>query len=329
MIRTEGEDEPLVACATMQAVFPFIVGSGRSGTTLVQAIFDQHPELATTHESHFVAPLAKHRRRYEKGAGFDVDRFLDDLFGDPNFRRLGIDRADLAADFSLHAPADYSGAVRVVFERFATDHGKPRYADKTPGYVVHIPLLASVFPEARFLHIIRDGRDVGLSYMETSWGPSDLPAAALYWRTRVGAGRAAGARLGQARYREVRYEDLVADPGPVIRSLCPFFDLDFRPEMLEYFKAADEFTATTPDPGVHSRLALPPTKGLRDWRSQMASRDVEVFEALAGGLLSDLGYDRVTEKVPWRARVAAIGAWIRWQALRGSTILRRMVPMMR
>lgn len=308
----------------MQGVFPFLVGSGRSGTTLFQAIFDQHPDLATTHESHFIAPMGKQRARYEAASSFDVARFLEDLYANANFRRLGIDRAELASDLEAAPPDGFASAVRTVFARFAADHGKPRYADKTPGYVIHIPLLADLFPEARFLHIIRDGRDVALSYMETNWGPKDLPAAALYWRSRITAGQAAGAQLGPDRYREVRYEDFLADPESIIRSLCPFFDLDFRPEMLEYFQKADEFVATTADPGVHSRLALPPTQGLRDWRSQMEPGDVAVFEALAGNLLDELGYELATDRSSPMAKVAAGKAWVRWQALRLTVLTERL-----
>src|SRR5205809_595320 len=83
-------------------------------------------------------------------------------------------------------------------------------------------------PESRFVHLIRDGRDVGLSIREMSWGPSKMPALAEFWAKRIRTGRSEGARLGGARYLELRYEDLVEGPVRELRRVCAFLDLDFR-----------------------------------------------------------------------------------------------------
>ncbi len=176
--------------------FAFFVGSGRSGTTLYRNIFDSHSELAMTHEAHFVVPIVRNRRRYE-GDGFDVARFVDDLYRNPNFRRQGLDRVDVEAALAAAPPEDTAAAVRTVFSTYAARHGKRRYGDKTPGYVTGIGLLADVFPESRFVHIIHDGRDVALGYLDRDeWGPSTLADAAFYWASRVRRGQASGRQLG-------------------------------------------------------------------------------------------------------------------------------------
>jgi hypothetical protein len=244
-------------------IFPFVVGCSRSGTTLLRALLDAHPLLAVPPESHFVlAPDPRVlRRALRRGPWFG----------------LGIEPPDLRG-------LDVADAVRAVFAAYGAAHGKPRYADKTPHYVSHLPLLAERFAEARFVHVVRDGRDVALSLLEVLWGPHDLEGAALQWRRRVLEGRAAG--LGPGRYRELRYEALVADPEHELRALAAWLELPYDPAMLD----AARRPAAVPYPEHHGRLALAPTPGLRDWRREMSQADAARFEAVAGDALAGLGY---------------------------------------
>jgi len=240
-------------------IFPFVVGCSRSGTTLLRALLDAHPLLAVPPESHFaVLPRLRLRR-------------------DPWFRLWDIDPPDLRG-------LGVADAVRAVFAAYAAAHGKPRYADKTPHYVSHLPLLADRFPEARFVHVVRDGRDVALSLLEVPWGPDDLEGAALHWRRRVLEGRAAG--LGPARYRELRYEALVADPERELRGLAAWLELPYDPAMLDPARRP----VAMPYPEHHHRVALAPTPGLRDWRREMSAADAARFQAVAGDALAELGY---------------------------------------
>ncbi|MGH2652578.1 MAG: sulfotransferase family protein [Actinomycetota bacterium] len=288
-------------------VFPFFVGCGRSGTTLFRAIFDSHPDLAIPGESHFIVHLAPNGRRYESGARFDVEAFLADLLPHPRFRLWGLGDHQVRLALQERPPRTLPDAIRTVFATYATAEGKARYGDKTPGYVSHLSRLASLFPEARFVHIVRDGRDVALSYLDVSFGPATAEGAALHWRRLVERGRRAGAPLGADRYVEVRYEDLLDDPEATIRSLCDFIHLEFHPLMLRYPERAAEVARGSAFPEAHGRLALPPTKGLRDWRTQMTVKDVTSFELLAGDLLTDLGYELAGERpgVGARARTRA------------------------
>ena len=195
-----------------KASFPFVVGCSRSGTTLLRAMLDAHPALAVPPESHFaLAPSVRALRRA--------------LRRDPWFALWGIEAPD------LHG-LGCADAVRAVFAAYAAARGKPRYADKTPHYVSHLPELAARFPEAQFVHVVRDGRDVALSLLEVPWGPDTLEDAARHWRRRVLEGRDAG--LPPDRYRELRYEALVADPERELRALAPWLGLEYAAAMLAY-----------------------------------------------------------------------------------------------
>ncbi len=307
-------------------VFPIFVGSGRSGTTLFRNVFDSHSDLAMTHEAHFVAPLARRRKVYETPAGLDAEALVADLYDNPNFVRQGLDRTAVCSALDSSGAATYADAVRTVFALYAEEHGKSRYGDKTPGYVVQLELLGRLFPEARFVHIIRDGRDVAMAYLDRDeWGPSSLADAAHYWKSRVGRGRRAGKELGPARYREVRYEDMVDDPETVTRELCDFLGLEFESEMLDFHRRGSDFAAGTKHPEAFRNLSKPITKGMRDWRSQMARDDVALFEAIAGDLLADCGYEVTGTGRGFGLRARALWASTAWQAKR---IGARLGPLM-
>lgn len=290
-------------------VFPFLVGSARSGTTLLRVMLDSHPVLAIPGESHFIDGMAAKKDRYERPNGFATDLFLDDLWRSSRFRLWGLQRDDLSDLLHGVAGLDLADALRCVYRAYAWQHDKHRYGDKTPRYVLHMDALAELFPEARFVHIIRDGRDAALSMLDMDWrGVPTLTEAARFWRDRVKTGRRVGKELGPDRYREVRYEALIADPEDSLRSVCHFIDLDFDDAMLRYYERGDGLLASTRSPHTHQGVHRPPTKGLRDWRSTMSPAELELFEVIAGDLLSELGYERAcpAPSASTKARVTTV-----------------------
>lgn len=250
-------------------------------------MLDSHPALAIPPESYFVTELAQ---RWPPGAPFSWEDYVESLSAHDRFRRWGLPEDALHGDGA--GPATFADAVRSTFAAYARTKGKERYGDKTPRYVQDVEMLAALLPEARFVHVIRDGRDVALSFLEREWGPKTIEEAARRWRKRVTAGRRAGRALGATRYLEVRYESLVARPEAELERVCSLVDLDPAPEMLRYYERAGEIVAGTKYPAQHSSLAAPPRRGLRDWRSTMPAADVQTFERVAGGLLEELGYER-------------------------------------
>jgi hypothetical protein len=269
-------------------VFPFVVGCSRSGTTLLRAMLDSHPELAIPGESHFIPELwgSFGRKRWSRRRARELH---DTLRGHPRFEKWQLADDDVVA--ALEGARGFPDAIRGLYRGCARARGKPRYGDKTPDYVDHISLLAEFFSEARFVHLIRDGRHVALSLVDVPFGPDTLPSAATYWADKVRAGRRAGGAAGTRRYLEVRYEELVRDPGSSLKEVSAFIDLPFDPAMLRYTERSDEVVAAALRPDVHSRVAEPPTEGVRDWRRDLSPDDAAHLTALIGDLLEELGYE--------------------------------------
>jgi len=298
--------------------FLFIVGRGRSGTTLVRAMLTSHSDLAIPPETHFIVPLSRDPR-INSGGRLDVTALCRRLFNQPGFVGLGLSSDDVLSALEHPSVQTFPDAIRTVFAMYAGKEGKTRYGDKTPIHVLHIDVLADLFPEAKFIHMIRDGRDVSLSYLDVEFGAENLWEGAIYWRRFVNQGRRAGASLPSHRYLEMRYEDLTADPQSQVRRLCEFANLEFQPSMLRYFEEAEKVGASD---AHHPNLHLPPTKGLRDWRRQMSYEESSMFEALAGDLLSELGYERAVPSPRLASRARARLEWTKVGARRMSHRLR-------
>ncbi len=157
------------------------------------------------------------------------------------------------------------------------------------------------------MHLIRDGRDVALSLSEVSWGPGDVQAAAAKWVDELGRARHRARRLAPGTYMELRYEDLVADPEPLLRGIADFVDLPWDPGMLSYHRGAEDRmkevirdfhplgggTITAEErQRQHELVSSPPSSSrVGRWRTEMSPEDREAFEAVAGKLLAELGYE--------------------------------------
>jgi len=304
----------------------FIVGCARSGTTLLQRMINAHSQIAITPECHWICRL------FEQGRGLTPDGvvtagliplLLEDLH--PRFARLNIGRQELLRLLESDRAVHYSSFVSSIFDLYGKAKGKELVGNKTPGCVRRIHTLKRLWPQARVIHLIRDGRDVCLSMINRplnnvnrgplyTWSQDPVTTAGLWWEWSVKLGRQAGNTLGCSLYHEMRYESLVARPADECRALCVFLGLPYEEAMLRFHEGRKKTASPTdakhawlPSAENESEFWLRPvTPGLRDWRSQMSREDTERFEAVAGGLLDELGYPRAIPRLqPERLEVAS------------------------
>jgi hypothetical protein len=287
--------------------FPFVVGSGRSGTTLLRLMLEQHPDLAIPPESYFPVSMRHREPRYRSSAGFDLDAFVTDLLGNVRFQDWGLSESTVRSALHGVEPIDWADAIRRTFALYAEKEGKPRYGDKTPWFIMRINELSELFPESRFVHLIRDGRDVALSLSEVSWGPGGVEESARKWVRDMGRARRRASRLRPGTYMEARYEDLVVDPEPIVRRVAEFVDLPWNDAMLAYHEGAEERMSEvirefrplgggiiTAEERVrqHELVAQPPSASrVGRWKAEMSPEQQEAFRSVAGKLLVELGYE--------------------------------------
>lgn len=267
----------------------FIVGAKRSGTTLLRELLRSHPHLAFEHETHFLPRFyrAYGDPRNDREARALARRILNLGW----IRAWGLD-LDPAA---LEHHRSFAGLVAALYARMAAEAGKRRWGDKTPDYAFEIPLLHELFPDAKIVHIYRDGRDVALSWLRAGTGPRNVYTAAEVWRRFVTTGRGAGASLPASSYKEVRYESLLSAPEETMRDLCRFLEEPFCEDVLR----------PAPQPLLGLRFSMlgkpqhppPPSReqivgsNAGKWRIAMRRTDRALFESVAGDLLEELGYE--------------------------------------
>jgi hypothetical protein len=263
----------------------FIVGSARSGTTLLRLMLNSHRAVAIPPESRFITQLWTGRDEVE------IDELMAKLDGNKRFQTWDLPIAAVKRELDGRSYARYAEVMEAAYCAYARAQGKRRWGDKTPRYVMHIPFLASLWPDARFIHLIRDGRNVALSYADVPFGPKNVAMAAKLWSDRVQVGLRDGRALGGKRYLEINYEDLVEDPEGETKDLCEFLHLDFDPGMLNYPEEAAG--AALPRAKLFNpHVTQPPKPQLRSWEESMPDDHVEIFEVVAGDVLSELGYGR-------------------------------------
>jgi hypothetical protein len=265
----------------------FIVGCPRSGTTLLRNLLRAHPHLTFPGESHFIP-------KFYKAYGNPPDartacQLATTILNLQWVRRWGLSLAP--TDFAHYR--SYAQMVVRLYEEWARQEHKPRWGDKTPQYVTDLPLLVTLFPGCKIVHIYRDGRDVALSWLRVNLGPANVFTAAMAWKYFVTAGRRAGTCLPPSTYREIRYETLLTQPQETLEQLCAFLDEPFCPDILTpnalLLPNRSRMLGKRSALNVSNAEIVSTHTGL--WQHQMSATDKILFESIAGDVLTALGYE--------------------------------------
>jgi hypothetical protein len=290
----------------------FIVGAPRSGTTLLQYMLRSHPALSLpTGESHFFIPLFRNAQKYgDLRQAENIRRVLqamqeqsaEFLHTDLHGLEFGIET--LTQEFLTEGRCTMRDIITCLFEKNAAGEGKRRWGDKTPYYVLHLTRLLEWWPNAQFIHIIRDGRDVALSMFarEHDFRTYNTYHAAKEWEKYVETGRNQGHLIPSTQYLELRYEDMISDQKAALQKICSFLGETYSDELLEFRKSGEA--------GKTPLLQKPVQKSNQDkWRHDMTPWQIRVFESAAGVTLRDSGYTLTTsgKRLPLPLR-----AFYRW-----------------
>ena len=284
----------------------FIVGCDRSGTTLLRQMLNQSPVLYITPETEFLVAAKKNEaiygdfaqphQRYFFIRDLQTNRATAKTF---TFPVLGLTVTEAEKAIAQITPTDFAGAAQAIFQAAARKKNKQRWGDKTPHQVQDISMLAEKFPNASFIHMIRDGRDVAMSMRKAGWLNGNFLKIAQYWQKQVESGINAAKSLpnSENRYFEVYYEQLIQQPEKTLKELCAWLDLEYTPQMLNYHHDATDSLQTE-----HLNLFelnQKPIDASRAyaWKSKLAKQDLADFESIAGSLLQKLGYEISGAKV--------------------------------
>lgn len=281
----------------------FIVARGRSGTTLLSRIFDTHPNVLIPLEARFlqyVYYFFKDIKCWDKAA---KDKLYEYISNFPE--KINIDNNKFKTNLeSLNQTANISSVIELIYLSTFSVNPKEEIimiGDKNPLYSLYIHNILKLYPQAKFIHLCRDYRDNILSfYNVTEIDFQTKNAALLAYRWRFYNKKILLAKEKHPnQFYTIRYEDLVKEPEKHIHLICQFLDIDFKPEMLSFYKNVDEYNEHTNASftKIHASLHQPMTTDKVDvWKSKLAKKDIIIADFITGKVGTQLGYKKIGVK---------------------------------
>jgi len=288
----------------------FIVGSGRSGTTLLRLILSGHSRIEIPPETWFILPLVRRFPLREPLKPEQVRAVAEVMTHNYRWPDMGIAADAFRAQAMSLAKPCLVDLIDIVYRHHLAAAGKPRIGDKTPPYIEIIPQLSALYPDAKFIHLLRDGRDVAISYIDLKW---QFPGCRCYERnfewTRALRFREAY-RNSKIDWKilDVTYEDLVREPEAVIRRICAFLGEEFEPRMLAWAERVDKVPER--ERVIHPRLAHPLSEAaVARWRTKLSGFECFIMEACLRRDLRRWGYRLRFSSRAWRPALVLTG-WL-------------------
>jgi len=271
----------------------FVVGCHRSGTNLLYNNLLSAGGFAVY--TGYVPIYKMLIPRFGTLAKIDNRRkIMETWLRSKGFRKSDLDPKELMSRaLSAQTGGDF---IRAVMETIARNQSVDRWAVYDPDNLLYIPRIKSDIPEALFIHIIRDGRDIALSlkkmggFRPLPWdrGSRSLLATALYWEWMVRKGRQFGSHF-PGDYIEVHYEELVRNPRSTLATLGEFLQHDLDYERIQ--NAVGRLKSNSSFLEEESQARANP---VQRWKEKLSNHDIAALEALVGPCLQEFGYPLTT-----------------------------------
>lgn len=305
----------------------FIVGANRSGTTLLRLILNAHSRIGIPDEiAYFNTHLAGKPIEQWRAPGLDkaaYEAFVERFLTRHSATLKLADHNTIQREVLECGPHDFRRPYQLAIEHWAHQHGKERWGEKTPGNLFYVDVIREMFPDVRFIHMVRDPRAGVASMNKTSFLADDAVINALNRRKYTQRGLALQARIAPTgTWMQVRYEDLVMEPEQVVRALCAFLGESFEPDMLSYHRDAERFMSQKAAGDFNRAATQPIVKSkMESWRAELIAQEVAAVEAICGDSMRELGYELVGPSVQpsTRADIALKWSYYRLQCWRHRT----------
>jgi hypothetical protein len=280
--------------------FFFVLGRPRTGTTLLRSLFDAHPNVQIPWECQFVLNLYPKYGKLEHWSTETLEQFYEELLEQWQFSAWNTDHEKLKTDLlACKGGNTYANICRVVYLNNISFYPKEDIrliGDKNPGYSIYPDRLKEIFPDARFIYILRDYRDNFHSIKNIDFELPIVSVVVYKWKHFYKKALQASKKYPDS-YRIVRYEDLVDEPEKNLVSLCEFLNLPYVPEVFDFYKMKPQAEQVYPEKILkkhHKSLFNPVNKSrIGLWKNSMTSRQVKIADHVAGKYAEMAGYERI------------------------------------
>ena len=295
--------------------FFFIIGRPRTGTTLLRSLFDAHPNVQIPWECQFILNLYPKYGKLEHWNPGTLEHFYADLLKQWQFSAWNIDHDKLQADLqACDGETSYAKICQVVYLNHISFYPKEEIkliGDKNHGYTIYTERLLKLFPDAKFVYILRDYRD---NYQSVKNVDFELPVVSLVvykWKYFYKKALQA-AKKHPGSFYFIRYEDLVTDPVLHLEMICEFLGVPYVPEVFDFYKmkgkAEEKYPADILQKHHKSLFNPVNTSRIGLWEKSMNKRQVQIADLVAGKYAEKAGYTRKYVRFNlWTAFLASPG----------------------
>ena len=275
----------------------FIIGSERSGTTLVLAILACHPRIAVPEVTWYYPRFRPYVHTYGDLGNIDNFNTLAHEMAHglrvPYWRMADASPASFGDEIAARAAdieKSFAGVFCAMFERYAAHVSKPRWGEKTPGNVFYVEQILQDFPNAQFVYIYRDCRDASAEFIDSQFGPTNAYSAAVMWRDGQQAVKRFRDSLGADQWFNIRYEEFVRNPVESLKNMCAFLGEEYSDSLMDFHatpvaqrrgKTKDNWALAHPITDRHVGI----------YKNQLSLNQQGIMSWVAGDLMRELGYD--------------------------------------
>ncbi len=266
----------------------FLIGAQRSGTTLLRLILNAHSQIAIPEEGTFLIPLLKKGNLRHPLSGTALSALVSYLSQNPQLKLWACDLEAYLSELARKESISLGRLIDDLYSIYARQNGKTIWGDKTPPFFRKVDIFHSLFPQARFIHIVRDGRDVFDSWRKIDQTKGNVSTIALDWCYKLSRIERSFSGIPESNKMTLRYEDLLQRTEESVRLVCRLLDVPFEAGMLEFYRSSHKYIGTH-----HSKLIFRPvdSKNVNKWRKNLTRREIRSFTLLAGGSLRKYGYE--------------------------------------
>ncbi len=270
----------------------FIVGCGRSGTTLLQTMLLSDPSVALPPETKYFSAIDAlgWRDRFDLKNGAEFAHAVKLVWEDQARRGLECDRDEFER-FAAAGERTWEGLFVAYLAGFAAKSGATRIGEKSPVHTHYVGPLSRAFPEAKFIHVVRDPRAVVLSRVRAGFGSNLIEPNVDRWRRAAEMHRDHAELLGAERYLLVRYEDLVTEQEQTLRGVCDFLGIEMTDAMLAHHKRDEKGFPKRSKGWMENTMKPVFTSSIEKWKSDMKPAQIAMIDTSLGEHLTAMGYE--------------------------------------
>jgi len=292
----------------------FIIGCPRSGTTLLANMLNRHSQIASGTETHFFDFVSRRNYNWKEFTLTSFTQLLAESRIQDFIQAAGISKEKLIKNYKQDPQSKYQSTLEIdqfykkeVFDilmnSFLDSRSKTRLCENTPQHLYYVEEILTLYPQAKFIHLIRDGRDTTRSLMQMPWRPNGLLNNARFWVQNLKEASKVINKLGTDSILEIRYEELVLKPEDSLKQICDFLEEQYQPDLLDNSKDQATIYSTWESSWKQKTRTKLNTDSINSWQTELDKDSQALLNWYLKDILTGLGYEVQETKLTNKQRL--------------------------